>query len=75
MTTPIIPLSTMEWNTPIHSLPTAYPTSKTVLIWSPRVESNHDQRLRSPLFYPLNYKGVWPQNTIIMTGPLPLHTL
>ena len=26
---------------------------------SPRVESNHDQRLRSPLFYPLNYKGIF----------------
>lgn len=27
----------------------------------PREESNFDQRLRSPLFYPLNYGGLYGQ--------------
>ena len=31
--------------------------NRWVPYWCPREESNLDQRLRSPLFYPLNYKG------------------
>ncbi len=35
-----------------------YTLIRTTFYLCPCVESNHDQRLRSPLFYPLNYKGV-----------------